>query len=398
MTGTSPFTFQSPSYHSSSYLPKLEANFMRDFSCCGITLPSLHDLLQHYEEAHAQRAPPPTPRQSQVTQAPSSDNRVGTSGGMSHPQQQIQQQNISTDPSRGIQSPLPNQRPQNQLHQQPQQRVQTPVSFGQSQTNHDLPDLDAVADMEMDDPLSDTGYQQTQPKNLMQARFQENGGSRVTPLNLGMIPGQQRFRSSAPGTPVSPGRPLHNNPTVSSVNTPTLMPLPLQQQNSQFRSTPDSSAPGTPAELDDSIVGGFNDISMQSTPMPGNQSQFGNYGGGNDMLDLCIDEPAKRLFRPGGGFNKSQQLGQGPPFKLGTSHYGPNSDLAQHIREQQKLAGVPDVTVCMRPDEEPKPFRCPVIGCEKAYKNQNGLKYHKSVSIRGPSSFQHIIANATFLL
>ncbi|KAK3079647.1 Transcriptional regulator of ribosomal biogenesis proteins [Coniosporium uncinatum] len=28
-------------------------------------------------------------------------------------------------------------------------------------------------------------------------------------------------------------------------------------------------------------------------------------------------------------------------------------------------------------EQEIKPFRCPVIGCEKAYKNQNGLKYHK---------------------
>ena len=27
--------------------------------------------------------------------------------------------------------------------------------------------------------------------------------------------------------------------------------------------------------------------------------------------------------------------------------------------------------------EEHKPFKCPVIGCEKTYKNQNGLKYHK---------------------
>jgi transcription factor SFP1 len=26
-------------------------------------------------------------------------------------------------------------------------------------------------------------------------------------------------------------------------------------------------------------------------------------------------------------------------------------------------------------NEEHKPFKCPVIGCEKAYKNQNGLKY-----------------------
>ena len=26
---------------------------------------------------------------------------------------------------------------------------------------------------------------------------------------------------------------------------------------------------------------------------------------------------------------------------------------------------------------EHKPFKCPVIGCEKTYKNQNGLKYHR---------------------
>ena len=30
---------------------------MRDFACCGQTLPTLHDLLQHYEESHAQQTP-----------------------------------------------------------------------------------------------------------------------------------------------------------------------------------------------------------------------------------------------------------------------------------------------------------------------------------------------------
>ncbi|OLL23015.1 Zinc finger protein sfp1 [Neolecta irregularis DAH-3] len=35
-----------------AYLPKLEASFCRDFSCCGKTLEDLHDLLQHYEEQH----------------------------------------------------------------------------------------------------------------------------------------------------------------------------------------------------------------------------------------------------------------------------------------------------------------------------------------------------------
>lgn len=29
-------------------------------------------------------------------------------------------------------------------------------------------------------------------------------------------------------------------------------------------------------------------------------------------------------------------------------------------------------------DELNKPFKCPVVGCEKSYKNQNGLKYHRT--------------------
>jgi hypothetical protein len=37
--------------------------------------------------------------------------------------------------------------------------------------------------------------------------------------------------------------------------------------------------------------------------------------------------------------------------------------------------GNPQAAAAMMMGEEHKPFRCPVIGCEKAYKNQNGLKY-----------------------
>ncbi|GME76298.1 unnamed protein product [[Candida] boidinii] len=28
-------------------------------------------------------------------------------------------------------------------------------------------------------------------------------------------------------------------------------------------------------------------------------------------------------------------------------------------------------------DTESRPFKCPVNGCDKSYKNQNGLKYHR---------------------
>lgn len=40
------------------YLPTLEADYCKDYSCCGQLLPTLHDLLRHYEEAHILASPP----------------------------------------------------------------------------------------------------------------------------------------------------------------------------------------------------------------------------------------------------------------------------------------------------------------------------------------------------
>ena len=340
MTGTSPFTFQSPSFHSSSYLPKLEANFMRDFQCCGVTLPTLHDLLQHYEEVHATRSAQQGPREARASIAAAL----------------AQQQN-----------PLPNQKA---------------LKPGQSQLSQQHPDLDAIDDMELDEAMDGPPSQIfSQVRNNDQgvcpgvgAGAGAAGGANETvpSLNMAMLQG---FNGGQPETPTNPIS-LQNNPTVSSVNTPALMANPLQ--NAQFRQTPDSSAPGTPSELDESIVDGLGDLSMQkdnnssNAPAP-NQPKFAL---NNDMVDLCIDEPAKRLFSPNSGFASTLNNTQ---FKLSGAQYGPNSEIARRIREQQLLAGVPDMSILL-PNEEPKPFRCPVIGCEKAYKNQNGLKYHKAVS------------------
>ena len=127
---------------------------------------------------------------------------------------------------------------------------------------------------------------------------------------------------------------------------------------------------------------------MQSNAMMHGQSQLPRFPGNNDMVDLCIDEPAKRLFSPSGGLHNPNAH-----FKLSGAQYGPDSDIARRIREQQLLAGVPDTTILL-PNEEPKPFRCPVIGCEKAYKNQNGLKYHKAVSVAEVIPTIFFIANA----
>lgn len=40
------------------YFPTIEADFCKDYTCCGKLLPTLHDLLSHYEEQHISPSPP----------------------------------------------------------------------------------------------------------------------------------------------------------------------------------------------------------------------------------------------------------------------------------------------------------------------------------------------------
>ncbi|KAI9837080.1 MAG: hypothetical protein M1819_000729 [Sarea resinae] len=383
MAGTSPFAYQSPSYHSSSYLPKLEANFMRDFSCCGITLPSLHDLLQHYEESHAQQVPQSLQRASQAGQGgqgnapPNSKTATGMQQ-HTHQQQQQQQQQQSSNQNNGFQ---PNQNPTlsgtpsgvSGISSMRQQQDQPSMQSGH--------DMDAVEDMEMDDVNDNSAtpppsaHQQAQIQQQMPSQLNRANQPRVPSLNLnlGAMQNHQGLRTSQPSTPAATNHhtlPFQNNPTVSSVNTPTFGGQGLQQQN-KFNS-PDSSVPGTPGELDVDFMG------LGDMNLPANQQLMGNNGGfgydlgtRNDMLDLCIDEPAKRLFSPNGGFNN----GHFAHARMG-NQFGNSSELARRIREQQIMAGT--VGGGIMAGDEAKPFRCPVVGCEKAYKNQNGLKYHKT--------------------
>ena len=367
MSGTSPFAFQSPSNHSSSYLPKLEANFMKDFSCCGLTLPTLHDLLQHYEEAHAQR----DPVSNDAVQPPMPDTRAALAATTANQVQQEAQQRQLQHQGRFGGSNQGNMH----LQQQPTQRT------GFSSTLQMIPDMDTVDDMEMDDveettppPNLYTRNSATTSPQAQYAAMQQQ--PQIPQLNTTMMQGHQAYRQSAPTTPIAASR-----NSGFQTNSATLSANPMQQfQDLQqpYRQTPDSSAPGTPGELDESIMAGMDDMSMNNPLFSGMPDAFGNFGYGmnNDMIDLCIDEPAKRLFQSGRGNQPQGPIHQ----RLGSGQYGANSELAKTIRDRQVAAGLPDTNAPMMPHEEPKPFRCPVIGCEKAYKNQNGLKYHKSVS------------------
>jgi transcription factor SFP1 len=399
MTGTSPFPYQSPSYHSSSYLPKLEANFMRDFSCCGHTLPTLHDLLQHYEECHAQQTPQSlrTATQQQLArdqQQPNNKAAIASQAATSvqqqaqqrqqqqQQQQQHQQLNRSQNGGFGTNKPTGGISSLTGGIQQMRQQQSQPATPTQKTVQPSMDDMDGVNDMEMDDaigPMDSVDTPTANNQRPVQPAQQSMFGQQQRQNNLTNTGGilHQGLRTSQPSTPSASGFGFQNNPTVSSVNTPTLSAQP-QQNNARF--SPDNSIPGTPSEMDEDFstmnmdmnnLGNMNMNNMNNMNFP--------YGFGNDLgLDLCIDEPAKRLFSPNGGLGNQRALQQQfAQFGLGNGQFGNNDDLVRRLRQQQmmQMQGYGNASAAMMmAGEEHKPFRCPVIGCEKAYKNQNGLK------------------------
>ncbi|KAJ4389646.1 hypothetical protein N0V93_007118 [Gnomoniopsis smithogilvyi] len=54
---------------STTFLPQLEQNFLKDFRCCEKTWNSMHELLQHYEETHSLELSPSTTQSQAVKSA-----------------------------------------------------------------------------------------------------------------------------------------------------------------------------------------------------------------------------------------------------------------------------------------------------------------------------------------
>lgn len=366
MAGTSPAPFvnNSPSFHSSSYLPKMEAAFMKDFTCCGLTLASLHDLLQHFEETHANA---PAARQSQ----PAQNGLPPTSGA---PATAIGPGQTQGEPSTNTQFGF---HPRSGSMGANRQRLGS-INRSNLSTVQDVDSLEDM-DIDMDMNFDNLGAIEEAPMQypVQQAQFNQSQNQNQLPqLNVNLANNMQNHQGLRTSTPTTPSASqqfnLHNNPTVSSVNTPTLGTVPMQ--NTHNLTSPESSHPGTPAELDMDF-GAFSPMMGMDMSGMGMNMNFSNGNAGMNGFDNngTIDQPGKRLFsKQGAGLSQAQLQAALKGYQLGGND---QSELARRLREQSLLNGasIPQFPF----PEEVKPFRCPVIGCEKAYKNQNGLKYHK---------------------
>ncbi|KAK2592165.1 Transcriptional regulator of ribosomal biogenesis proteins [Conoideocrella luteorostrata] len=352
MQGSSPGLFpsgnpQSSSFHSSSYLPRMEANFMRDFTCCDKILPNLHDLLQHYEEAHTKPSPNAS-RNNAFSQFGlpgasnmSSSRTTPTGSGQTGAAQSPGQGGLPLPAGAGL----------------PMGGLQAGVNGGQmnpSLATNLGDEMDAVADMEMDDAI---GTMELEDSNKMHQTRQLFGQQQRPQLIMNTSGITQGLRTSQPPTPAAASFGLQNNPTVSSVNTPTLatahqMPQQVAQQAGAMDDM-DEDLPGMP-------MGGGNTTDLGD----------GDFANGNNEGNFCINDPGKHLQSPGGAFQQGNRSIQAQLAQLGLTQ-------GQFADPQTNKALLERLQTMMMPEEH-KPFKCPVVGCEKAYKNQNGLKYHKA--------------------
>lgn len=345
----------------------MEANFWNNLKCCDTGFSDLHELLQHFEEVHSQ-APSAFPYKMSQQGSERLSRRKSSNLGAVMSQ---------ADPSR----------PSNQVRGfQPMSDSKLNVlqglqAFRSAQNAHDglaksplspVPDLETIGDMDMD--MDDD---QMQPIGSDMSMFQQqsdtfaNANSGISALSSGLgnsALDQQSYQSSNPTTP-NPNNHMFSrqNTMNSSVNGPAL-------SSQQGVVSDNGGRLGTPDEPETGFGNGpftTNNLPFNTQVLQNLNSDFGSmdFNHGNDMLDLCIDDPAKALFSEQGGIN-AQQF---PHFSFLNGTSSMRDDATRRLQAAQLLGKNKG------PGEEERPFKCPVIGCEKAYKNANGLRYHEKV-------------------
>lgn len=277
-----------------TYFPSLEANFCRDYTCCGRLLPTLHDLLRHYEEQHISPSPPEEPPVMR------------------------RMQNIETVSTNDVFLP-----------------------FDQPVKDDDMGGLAGLGG------LNDF-----------------SGMPGIDDMELGL------------GTPGS----THSVGSGSRAAEPAFAPPSFQPVNTNSFGHFNNGARRNPGR-DSKGLSGVN--GMHASGMNGSNSAAGISHG--NPLDGANGGARGNVGFGAGGFGNGFGPGVashgsagvlGGPGRMGSLGDVGGNGLSLGDDDEPTIDD-PARQLYMLERSENKPFKCPVIGCEKTYKNQNGLKYHR---------------------
>lgn len=274
---------------------QLESTFCRNFTCCGLELSDLHDLLQHYEEHHVRLD------DLEVDDA-SLPGMVNDDGG--------------------------SERSSNQSN--PSSPATAAVAAATAQQPHTHPALP---------------------------------GSRPLSANAAALAAVNQRKRAMNAFHVPPATGPAGVQGTVSLFPPTMKHLSPRQSGSPFASSHLPISSGTDPEADvhngDPLLGG------QSTTSALGGLTLRSQGSEDHGLPSCA--PPNLFFHANGSATAQVAQAGLPTSPVGLLTRSPSVEGAKADMKSAAVA----------PGTMDKPFKCPSPGCDKAYKQMNGLKYHR---------------------
>ncbi|BAP71965.1 zinc finger protein SFP1 [Kluyveromyces marxianus] len=466
--------FASPPGSSGAYLPNLEKQYCKDYSCCGQLLPSLHDLLRHYEEAHIATSPGGHghghshvignahhhhnnnnnnnsinshmhgQHQHQNHHSQQNHHQSGmvgvnmnfslqtatnhsTSAGAS-PSNSANSHSNSNSAAAAANSGNQHSNLHSHLHQH-NATMSPHSSHGnmRSEGKHDQFDPNSVSYQQQRIQQQQLGGADSQNHGMGSRRLDPRSQQINNNLSQSKVPQRSQLNNSSSNASLSTlsqtvqasastGQIHLNGGFVDAVSTNEVFLQSKHNQPSSTRnisnfnsySTKSHQTMSQPAAKRSLPLGTGLDLDYMETGVMGglHENSLGGVMGFGSMDSISHTVPLtnanqhglqKKSKKLANAHLKSKGLGrQDSGSGLLVDHGSgvvvdddvddavdddddddDDDDNVSSNRKQQGYIDDPARRLYVMDHEEHKPFKCPVIGCDKTYKNQNGLKYHK---------------------
>lgn len=438
----------SPPVAYNAYLPNLEKQYCKDYSCCGLSLPGLHDLLRHYEETHIATSPG-----TSIAAANTASSVANTNAASLQKRKAYQSQgNLPRQQQPSARNPNVNPRQQHIIQQQlhhrhphpsssatiTQQRIPTsPSTTGTTATNVNVttsngnptitttsasttntpgiqgPQLHLNGNL-VDAVSTNDVFLQANANGLNQGahmitRHDDTNAANQSNHNNGKIPITPQHSFNNYSLNISSSKSGPNN-KMNSINFHNNHNNHHNSNNINMnKSSRFSQSISTGMELefmDEDMIGGSD---VDDTPP--NFMRLSNASAHQPMTTMRTPSNITATRFPSMNMPSVHHPTPPPSTKAGpvpshmmndddddeedddddeeddededddltgeTSNGSQSKTSHQGTHRQEGYIDDPARRLYVMDHEEHKPFKCPVIGCDKTYKNQNGLKYHK---------------------
>ncbi|TIB63148.1 hypothetical protein E3P78_01971 [Wallemia ichthyophaga] len=311
------------SYALTDYLPRLEEDFCRNFTCCGVYLDNLHQLQNHYEAEHKQV------QRGNVDKVEQTDEG-GDDMSMSNMSNMSSRSSTSSGNSQGaVSTPASSIHSDIQSHKLRLSQAHSPLTASSSSSSSISMPGTPMMDMEMDFGVRVAGAV-------------DNAYSTAVPRSFSGCITPHMLHPAAMARQQSQSQSQH------------------QQLHHQQPSHPHKSVP---VSMSSPLSGFYAQPPLAPQPNAGRRGPFAS----------LQPQPAR---------STTSTAAKAAASVKGLSNQSNMSNTNTHI----------PFTAAVHPPANPqeekdrdKPYKCPIPGCNKAYKQQNGLKYHRS---KGQCSFQ----------